>query len=390
MGLTNETSFAASSAEVAPPQDSAHNLQTIIVDAKSNIYGSGRASLPNESGAPGLLPRGIHFPSNPGQFITFFDVSGSVGCCGSSSSLNGPDGGSSFAPTDIASLEGISGIQHNKTLFLTGVFLDDNPPVDPAPSRLNFTGNEDFAEISPELNQTFFIGDGLTGTGSGAVQKFVVPENATRLFLAFADATGFNGTPGAYEDNVGIINAHFQMLQTNIDTTDRLSCNDILKSGGSLGNGLYNIDPDGPGGQEPITVECNMSLSGGGWTKLSKTVSDTVLNGDPTVTREYLYVKNGKWYRSPPSNLVWDWNSGKVLTGTYFYSGEGSFICNSSSEKSLYGVSCSNGPGKQWKALIFYNTGKDPVNARVQLCQDRPGIFGGACQSGVTVFIRKQ
>lgn len=176
----------------------------------------------------------------------------------------------------------------------------------------------------------------------------------------------------------------------NGDATNRLSCNNILNAGNSAGDGEYSIDPDGSGGQGPMTVECNMSLAGGGWTKLTKMVSDSALNNDPDVTREYLYVKDGKWYQSPTSNLVWDWNSGKVLTGTYSYSGGGSFSCNSSGEVTLYGVSCSNGSGNQWKALIYYNVGKDPDNALVQLCQDRPGIFGSACQTGVTVFIREK
>ena len=39
--------------------------------------------------------------------------------------------------------------------------------------------------------------------------------------------------------------------------------------------------------------------------------------------------------------------------------------------------------------LDCYRYCKDSANAQVQLCQDRPGIFGGACQCGVTVYIRE-
>ncbi|HEY3242752.1 MAG TPA: hypothetical protein VGM03_05305 [Phycisphaerae bacterium] len=41
--------------------------------------------------------------------------------------------------------------------------------------------------VMPGLRQPFFIGDGLTGTGSGAVQQFLVPDGATRLFLGTID-----------------------------------------------------------------------------------------------------------------------------------------------------------------------------------------------------------
>jgi hypothetical protein len=37
-----------------------------------------------------------------------------------------------------------------------------------------------------------FIGDGLTGTGSGAVQQFTVPAGATRVALGSSDTAGGN------------------------------------------------------------------------------------------------------------------------------------------------------------------------------------------------------
>ena len=42
------------------------------------------------------------------------------------------------------------------------------------------------------------------------------------------------------------------------------SCNDILKKGLSKGDGKYLIDPDGRG--KAISVYCDMSSFGGGWT----------------------------------------------------------------------------------------------------------------------------
>jgi hypothetical protein len=90
--------------------------------------------------------------------------------------------------TNISSYGGISGIRNDNAIgFLVGVFLNDSEPTGSGPSALDFTNNTSFAELSPQLNQTFFIGDGLTGSGLGNIQRFLVPEQATRLFLGFAD-----------------------------------------------------------------------------------------------------------------------------------------------------------------------------------------------------------
>ncbi len=52
--------------------------------------------------------------------------------------------------------------------------------------------------LSPFLKQVFFIGDGLTGNGTGAAQQFIVPAGATRLFLGPADGTGWVNNSGAF------------------------------------------------------------------------------------------------------------------------------------------------------------------------------------------------
>ena len=89
-----------------------------------------------------------------------------------------------------------------------GVELELRRPAGPvrvrAPARLDFSMNahsESFAELSPLLGQTFFIGDGTTP--SGLQQRFVIPAGATRFYLGFADAFSFQGPPGAYADNTG-------------------------------------------------------------------------------------------------------------------------------------------------------------------------------------------
>jgi hypothetical protein len=126
--------------------------------------------------------------------------------------LNGPDGGPhAGGSTNIDSASGVSGIiQTGATMFLIGVFTDGTNPTDPAPPPLDFSaGATAFTDLSPLLDQAFFIGDGLTGTGTGTVQQFHVPTNATTLFLGFADGLSFTGTPDFYGDNIGTLAATF-------------------------------------------------------------------------------------------------------------------------------------------------------------------------------------
>jgi len=106
-------------------------------------------------------------------------------------------GGDLVGPTNVTSFQGISGIVHDHNgMFLVGVFLTDLEPVDPAPKPLDFTENEDFDVLEPAIGQTFLVGDGVG-------RRYLAPEDATRLFLGFADAFRYRGPPGWYGNNAG-------------------------------------------------------------------------------------------------------------------------------------------------------------------------------------------
>ena len=81
------------------------------------------------------------------------------------------------------------------------------------------------------MDQTFFIGDGLTGNGVGAAQQFIVPDGATRLFLGYADGNNYSGAPGQYQDNSGSVTASFQVLAPVPEASTTVSFSLLLALG---------------------------------------------------------------------------------------------------------------------------------------------------------------
>ena len=160
---------------------------TVVVDARCNIFGSGRAAATD-----GLLPTRVALPAGTGRILSFANASGQTYSDGGTSRW-GPDG--FVFSTNIKSLGGISGLVSGRSMGLVGVFLTDAEPADPAPGVLDFTATgvgTAFTTLTPLVGQTFFVGDGLTGTANGTPQQFAVPDSATRLFLGFADSPNFN------------------------------------------------------------------------------------------------------------------------------------------------------------------------------------------------------
>jgi hypothetical protein len=192
----------------------------LTIRADSNIFGAGKTFAPAPGGGlGGQLPPMFNFAAGPGKVLTFSSISGNVYVSGfSANSNNGNGDGGYLFGTNILSYGGISGIRNdNAFAFLVGVFLNDFEPTGTGPLALDFTNNTSFAELAPQLNQTFFIGDGLTGSGSGNIQRFLVPDQATRLFLGFADGNSgqefppLPQLPAYYGDNAGSLVANFEL-----------------------------------------------------------------------------------------------------------------------------------------------------------------------------------
>ena len=193
---------------------------SVFVDARSNIFGYG-VSTPNPGGlSGGIVAVTIDLMPGTGRSITF-NNSGISGWTEDPSTSNGPDGGilnyGGFltSSTDIFAVGPISGFAAPRGGHLVGLFLDaDDPTGQSAPANFAYPDEAalELSAYSPLLRQVFFIGDGLTGTGTGSTQEFFVPDSATRLVLGVADALFFAGDTGHYGDNFGGFEVNYNVV----------------------------------------------------------------------------------------------------------------------------------------------------------------------------------
>jgi len=200
-----------------------------------DIFLSGGNTYTNAGGGVGNVPTAT-FDVGGGQIVTFSDVTGLWSCCNGGSTYNGPDGGpNAGGSTNLTLIDGrISGITDTSdTMFLVGVFLGSSLPG-ARPANLDFSPGgltQSFATLSPELGQVFFIGDGLTGTGSGSTQQFIAPTGSATLYLGVADGDYFTGLPGYYDDNLGSVSGTISINSSGVPEPSSL----VLFGGGLLG-----------------------------------------------------------------------------------------------------------------------------------------------------------
>jgi hypothetical protein len=186
---------------------------SVVVEATTDIWLAGQASGATVTGffgtdtAPANSPIGIAVSGGDTlTFINVLDAANGVSVDGSCFDTT-PDAGACYADEygdSPGSANGIS-LAHLPAGALVGVFVAAGGPSGSAPTALDFTSGgigTGFATLSPELDQLFFIGDGLTGTGTGSVQDFIAPTGAGTLYLAVSDSVGAAG------NNLGSISAN--------------------------------------------------------------------------------------------------------------------------------------------------------------------------------------
>lgn len=179
---------------------------------------------------------------SPGDILTF-NVTGGV-AYGPGGPLSPPDGQSAFGRHRIGVEHGISDIQAPWN-SLVGVFLSDSQPnTSPAPGSLDFgvVSNRNYATLSPQLKQVFFIGNGLDS--AGGVQRVIVPPNTTRLFLGTMDGYGWNDNQGAFAVNIASFLLNMPPVADASKTTTLLISPNGIDASVKL-DGSLSYDPDG-------------------------------------------------------------------------------------------------------------------------------------------------
>ena len=190
--LTAAIAWASAAIAVAAPA----NFTNVYVPATSIIFSAGNNANPSSFGGTNAV-LADQFNSEPGRELTISVVSGWVVCAGGGFAATGD--GCAGHGTDVNSVHKISGIDASgRNGFLTGVFLGGTLPG-ASPADIDYATATAYQQslYSPQLAQVFFIGDGLTGTSSGATQTFAVPNGATRLCLGFVDVQGSGSDGGS-------------------------------------------------------------------------------------------------------------------------------------------------------------------------------------------------
>jgi hypothetical protein len=196
---------------------------TVSVDSHADIYKSGGF----DDGTGAASPLAYVFPAGPGQVLTLLAVVGQWTCNDPVEPPYSADGttrvGVCYPRANLLPTGPFSGYDNTDYQgAMVGMFLECGLPMTTAPT-LRFYVNDgsqggiktDFTVLQPAIGQVFFVGDGLTGTGSGTHQSFLVPPTATHLYLGYIDScssSGYSG-PGCYFDNGGSITVSFAISQ---------------------------------------------------------------------------------------------------------------------------------------------------------------------------------
>lgn len=287
----------------------AQNQVNLTVDATMDIYRAGGYN----DGSNGIAPVVFSFPARALSTMTFPSVGGAW-TCQNGYPYYGADGETSGycvtagTPTNFNSIGPLSG--YHLTDFvgaLAGVFLEDTLPASAPPALRFYVSNNseggiqtDFLTLSPEIGQVFFIGDGLTATGSGVIQTFYVPPTAKHLYLGYVDncmAPG-NTTPGCYTDNVGSLTATARLQDRVPDWVEpTLSSAPSARVGASMAYDTATHSTVLFGGSSafvPGPTYGDTWIWRNGWTQLSPAASPSARTGagmayDPTTSSVVLF-----------------------------------------------------------------------------------------------------
>ena len=158
---------------VVPGDAAAEGGLAVTVPSTADVWLAGQPDGtmlmggPSPVGAPDVAPTNspIEVSVIAGSTLTF-SVTGTTSNASTLCFASSPDGGGCLPDITMAATNGLGSLESPGDALIA-VFLDASVPSGTAPAGLTLsTANDGFATLSPLLRQVFFIGDGLTGTGT--------------------------------------------------------------------------------------------------------------------------------------------------------------------------------------------------------------------------------
>lgn len=167
----------------------------------------------------------------------------------------------------------------------------------------------------------------------------------------------------------------------------------VARDAGHTSDGFETLQPSGSG---QYSEYCLQSKDGGGWTRLTSATAGTSLNTGGH-TREYLYVYQSQWVRTPPVTAPWSWSSTRNIggSGNLVASNGQTTPCGTAEQQyATIGVTCSNGGGASGKVLPNTQDGSGHTVGRMKAWCDGPATGSTLCagvaeRTDITVYIRE-
>jgi hypothetical protein len=97
------------------------------------------------------------------------------------------------------------GVFMDATGATSGATADETATGASVPAGKDFSTqtSRDYTSIEPQLNQSFYVGNGSTSSGAGSVQQtIVIPPNATTLFLGTMDGHEWSNNQGGFNATI--------------------------------------------------------------------------------------------------------------------------------------------------------------------------------------------
>jgi len=166
---------------------------------------SGTGSTATNSGLLDNTGSGISTTAdgnNGGSYAIYSDDAANPNLSQGTVTTSGSEHGISNIATPLNSLNGVFLDQNGATYGAdsTQETSESNSPG--TPSGLDFSTQtaRDYTAIQPQLNQSFFIGNGQTS--SGVQQTIIVPNNAYTLFLGTMDGHEWSNNQGGFNATI--------------------------------------------------------------------------------------------------------------------------------------------------------------------------------------------